>query len=116
MAFDAAITDALLGWGAKHQLTDIERTPSCAIGGEEVVLWNARSVHGSLTLRYTSLLARRALGPRLIEELERHQVGRRIRIGSWYANALTSGHDVFLTFRETVSMELAVAEQHAPRW
>lgn len=106
MPYDAAVVAALHEWGEKHGLTDWQFEPKIIDGEQECSVWRVTSTYGSLTIRFTSLLAKRGLGPQLIEELERHQVGRFGKKGNWYVHALTTGHDVQINFREEVSLDL----------
>lgn len=97
---------ALREWGQPYGLTEWEQEAVHNSGNIERYVWKVRSRFGSLSVRFTELLTKRGLEPRLIEELEKHLVGRYARKGHWNVNVLTTGQAVAISFYEEVSLDL----------
>jgi hypothetical protein len=105
MGQSIAVEWDLKEWGEQHGFGEWEHTVEPGGYGRECHVWTARTRFGSLTIRFTDLLMRRDLGIKLIAEMDKHLVGRLAKSGKWHVNALTSGHDVMITFREEVSLD-----------
>jgi hypothetical protein len=107
MGQSIAIEWALKEWGEPYGFSDWEHTVQKGVYGQVSHTYSARTRFGALTIRFTDLLVRRDLGAKLVAEMETHLVGRMARQGKWHVHALTTGHDVKLTFGEDVALERA---------
>ena len=116
MPFDAAVVVKLQEWGLRHEFTKWEGTPRVMVQGEECSIWKTCTRYGTLTIRFSSILARRELGTQLIQELDLHQVGRLAQKGNWHVHALANGQDVRVTFREDISLENLVESEGSRSW
>jgi hypothetical protein len=105
MGQSIAVEWALKEWGREHGFGEWEHTVEPGGYGRECHVWTARTRFGALTIRFTDLLMRRDLGAKLIAEMDKHLVGRLAKSGKWHVHALTTGHDVMITFREEVSLD-----------
>jgi hypothetical protein len=94
MGQSIAVEWALKEWGREHGFGEWEHAVEPGGYGRECHVWTARTRFGALTIRFTDLLMRRDLGAKLIAEMDK-----------WHVHALTTGHDVMITFREEVSLD-----------
>jgi hypothetical protein len=96
---------ALQEWGQQHGLTEWEQEKVTTVDHLEWYVWRVTSRFGSLAIRFTELLTRRSLEPKLIEALEKHMAGSLCQKGKWYVDVLTNGQNVAIRMREEVSLE-----------
>jgi hypothetical protein len=104
---------ALREWGSRHELADGELEEVTAVEGVSCYQWRVKSRFGSLTIRFTELLTKRGLEPALVEELDKHLVGRHARKGHWNVTVLTNGPEVSVRLREEVSLDSVSPEDQA---
>lgn len=105
MGQSIAIEWALREWGARHGFTEWTHEVESRTTGHDCHTYTARTRFGVLTIRFTGLLLKRDLGTRLIAEMDKHLVGRMAKAGRWHVHALTTGHDVRVTFGEEVALD-----------